>query len=253
MPSLTSRIAPPAQPTKETPVGQWVAHNPAYAQTFEKLDIDFCCGGKTSLWQACVKGNHNIDTVISQLLQEATVNSNADIDCTSLTLSQLCHHIVTTHHHYLLEKLPYIQKLIQKVVNAHGGKDPRLPELLKVFVTCKTELLSHMQKEEQVLFPMILQMEEQQNTQGSTHCGNIDNPIRMMEMEHDDAGEALAQIKQLTDNYNVPAGACSTYQIMLHELEVFEKDMHQHIHKENNILFPAASKYEAALNSEKKS
>ena len=238
------------QPANDTPVGQWVAHNPAYAQTFEKLDIDFCCGGKMPLDKACQSKNLDINKVISQLLQNAAINTDNQIDCTKLTLVQLCNHIVITHHQFLQEKLPYIKTLIQKVVNAHGSKDPRLEKLLNVFTHCKEELLNHMQKEEQILFPMILAMEEQKHTKNNQHCGNINNPIKMMELEHDDAGVALEKIKLLTDNYQVPSGACQTYRIMLHELEVFEKDMHQHIHKENNILFPAASKYEAKLNAE---
>lgn len=235
-------------PTSITPVGQWVAHNPAYAQTFEKLNIDFCCGGKTPLHTACESNKLDTNKVIDQLYQEAAANTDQSIDCTKLTLPQLCEHIVVTHHQFLLEKLPYIQALIQKVVNAHGHKDPRLEKLLHVFIECKDELLNHMQKEEKILFPMILAMDEHQHTHNNDHCGNINNPIHMMELEHDDAGEALQQIKTLTDNYKIPTGACTTYRIMLHELEVFEKDMHQHIHKENNILFPAASKFEAQLN-----
>ncbi len=228
-------------PTAQTPVGQWVAYNPAYAHTFENLNIDFCCGGKMPLDQACQAKSLETSAVIDQLQKEAHQNANDQVDCTQLSLTQLCQHIVTTHHHLLLTKMPYIQKLIQKVVNAHGHKDPRLAELLQVFTQCKDHLLAHMQKEEQILFPMIANIENPDSAPAVPTPCDINNPIRMMELEHDDAGQSLAQIKQLTDDYQIPQNACTTYRIMLHELQAFEKDMHQHIHKENNILFPAAA------------
>ena len=163
-----------------------------------------------------------------------------------MALADLANHIEQTHHTYLKSELPRLTQVIEKVVNAHGKLHPELFELQKVFAGLRAELEPHMFKEEMVLFPAIRKL-EQSAERPMFPFGTVANPIRMMEHEHDNAGDALAKIRALTREFTVPGGACNTYLAMLDGLEYLENDMHQHVHKENNILFPKAVDREQAL------
>jgi regulator of cell morphogenesis and NO signaling len=168
------------------------------------------------------------------------------VDVTSMSLSELANHIEQTHHAYLKSELPRLLTLADKVASAHGSKDPRLDAAKETLLAFAHELWNHMMKEEQILFPFVRRLEAT-DLPVDFHCGTIRNPIRQMEHEHQDAGAALARLRQLTDNYTPPDWACNTYRALLDALAYLERDMHQHIHKEDNVLFPRAIAREAEL------
>lgn len=221
-------------------VGEIVRHKPSLARVFERLQIDYCCGGKVPLSQACQKKGIAITDVISQLADfDAAGEPSEWVDADSLSLTALCDHIESTHHAYLREELPRLDFMTEKVARVHGDKDPRLQKVRQAFVALQAELLPHMMKEERILFPIIRQLEASTDRTGF-HCGSVANPVRQMELEHDHAGEALATLHAATDGYVPPEWACNTYRAMLDSLQKLEANMHQHVHKENNVLFPKA-------------
>ncbi len=228
-----------------TTVGEWVRQNPATSRVFENLGIDYCCGGKIPLETACNTKGLDTSDVLRQLTEADGRAREANAD--GMGLTELADHIEATHHAFLREELPRLDSMARKVAAVHGEQEPRLREVRDVFSACMEELVSHMNKEEQVLFPMIRELEAASGPV-RFHCGSLANPIRMMEHEHDDAGDALKRISQLTDGYTPPDWACTTYRAMLDALRSFELDMHTHVHKENSILFPKAIKLEAERN-----
>ena len=231
--------------TASSSVGQWACERPPSARIFEELQIDYCCGGGVSLAEACDKKQLNVNDVMKRL---RTVGGESEVNESWLTssLTQLSDHIEETHHAFLRSELPRVSALIEKVVAAHGASHAELPALQSVFTALRTELESHMMKEEQILFPAIRSL-EQAASRPEFPFGTVANPIRMMEHEHDNAGNALAKIRELTSDFLVPDGACNTYRVMLDSFCGLEQDLHQHIHKENNILFPKAFKLEQIL------
>jgi regulator of cell morphogenesis and NO signaling len=233
-----------SQLTTNTSVGKWVAQHPQTSRVFEALQIDYCCGGGKPLQQACLDRQLDPQQVVAELEHTLADSSESDSpDWSTASLAELCNHIVETHHAYLRTELPRLTAMLEKVVKAHGEAHPELARLQNVFAALRLELEPHMFKEEQVLFPAIGQL-EQAIDRPAFPFGTVANPIRMMEHEHDDAGAALSQIQTITRGYEVPAGACNTYRALLSGLAELEADMHQHIHKENNILFPRALELE---------
>lgn len=160
------------------------------------------------------------------------------------SLTELVDHIEATHHAYLHEEIPRLAALASDVVHAHGNKDPRLREAQQTFVGMAIKLWCHMLKEEQCLFPRIRQIEANDQPP-SAHCENVSNPIRQMEVEHDDAGSALNRLRELTDGFSPPEWACKKYRSLLAGFAYLERDMQRHIDKEDNVLFPSALKLEA--------
>ncbi len=226
-----------------TTVGQIVARHPAAARAFERLGIDYCCGGKKSLAEACASKGLDA-TTLAQMLK-ATDGPAADVrNWSAAPLAELIGHILSTHHEYLRRELPRLGDICAKVAVVHGERHRELEEVRRTFDGLRGELEEHMMKEERILFPSIVAME--QGGDGPMHCGGIDRPIMVMEHEHDSAGRALATLRQLTKDYAVPPDACNTYRVMLASLEEMEKDLHEHISKENNILFPRALEMAAA-------
>ncbi len=232
----------------EQTVGGLVADRPERSKIFEQLGIDYCCGGKKPLAQACAAKGLDVGDVLKKLVESDSSAPATGIDWVKASLTDLADHIEATHHAYLKDALPRITALIGKVVNAHGAKNPKLQDLSDVFSNFRSELECHMMKEERILFPLCRQLDGSAEPQ-AFHCGSIQNPIRVMVAEHDDAGEALAAMRSLTDDFVPPPGACNTYRAMLHALGELERDMHQHVHKENSILFPKAEAVESALGS----
>ncbi len=234
-----------AQVNVNSSVGNWVATHPQTSRVFEALQIDYCCGGGTSLEQACWDRGLDPKQVVLQLEQSLVDEEPPTQDWSHAPLADLCDHIEQTHHAYLKVELPRLTKIVAKVVDAHGTTHPELAMVQEVFATLRAELEPHMLKEEQVLFPAIRQL-EQSADDPSFPFGTVANPIRMMEQEHDDAGFALSRLHTLTRDYQVPEGACNTYRAMLAGLRHLERDMHRHVHKENSILFPRAIELEGA-------
>lgn len=224
-------------------LAQIVNNNHRAAAVFEKYHLDFCCKGKRTLEQACNEKDLKIEEIIADLeTAEQSANENTAINFNEMTLGQLSEYIVMTHHSYVQKEMPQILSYLQKVASKHGDRHPEMWKVLALFVAVKEELEQHMKKEEEILFPRIQETEKWVNEGKEIHISHtyLLSPVKMMEQEHDHAGELLAEINKLTDNYQPPADACTTYKLSFAALQAFELDLHQHVHLENNILFPKA-------------
>ena len=219
---------------------------PHATRTFEKLGIDYCCGGSRSLSDACMHARVPVEDVLRALEQDGNSSPAKDAgppDFTKAKLTDLVEHILATHHAYVKQELPRLHQLLNKVVSVHGKTHPELGEIQQVFQAMSAELSSHMMKEEQILFPHIVALENAVTTgrpQPRPAFGTVNNPVHMMELEHESAGAALKAISTLSANYTAPEGACFSYKTLYAALQEFEADLHQHVHLENNILFPRA-------------
>jgi len=232
----------------EVSVGGLVVERPERARVLERWRIDYCCGGKQSLQEACRALGVDMEAVVNDLLASDAQSPAEEISWADLSLTELAEHIVETHHAYLRAELPRLTELAETVVQAHGSRHPELRQVQGLYEGLRQELEAHMYKEEMVLFPLCKELETARTLPGF-HCGSVNNPIRVMEMEHDRAGSALARIQELTGNYTTPEDGCNTYRVFMVSLAGLEADLHLHIHKENNILFPKALKIEARLSS----
>lgn len=230
--------------TLQDTVGGIVAANPSLSRIFEDLGIDYCCGGKLSLERACASKGVDPVAVVERLNVARSQPSSVDVFvAANLSLTELADHIVQTHHGYLKSELPRLEAAASKVASVHGRENSRLFDMHQFVITMTNELHGHMMKEEQILFPMIRLLETGEGGTGH-YCGTIRNPIGQMEHEHDHTGAALAALRELTEGHTPPDWACNTYRVLLNTLSQVETDLHMHIHKENNILFPRAIELE---------
>ncbi len=228
-------------------LGEIVNERLGRSRVMEEYGLDYCCGGKRTLEDACAeKGIESNEVIVALRKSDRVSLGTAEKERSQAGMGELVDHIVETHHAYLREELPRLTGLIDKCVQAHEENHPELVRVRDVFASLKLELESHMLKEEQILFPIIKELESASDAP-SFHCGSVNNPIRMMEHEHDNAGEALSRLRELTNGYSPPEDVCNTYRAMLDALSGLELDLHEHIHKENNILFPRASAVESSL------
>lgn len=222
----------------DTPVADLVTDRPARARIFECLGIDYCCGGDHSLAEAARKNDLDPQTVVQML--DAATNATASVDTTDwrdAPIGDLIDHIVETHHAYLRRELPRLEKLLMRVTEAHGDDVAWLDPVLEVFQTLKLDLETHMVSEEERVFPSIRAL----TTNGSSDEADLDeNGIEKMIREHDDSGAALERLRDLTNGYMPPEDACTKFRAAMDSLHELETDMHQHVHKEDNILFPRA-------------
>ncbi len=230
----------------EITIGQLVTERPSRSRVFEKLGIDYCCGGKKSIAEVCEKKQIDPATLIDVLDAEAADAPEDGPNVSDMALSDLADHIVATHHAYLRTELPRLGKMAQRVAKVHGDKDDRLQAVSQTFDAFTAELDSHMAKEENVLFPAI-RLVDRADQMPSLPFGRVANPIHCMEQEHDNAGAALERMRTLTDGFTPPDWACNTYRALLDGLHELELDMHQHVHKENNVLFPGIIEREEQL------
>lgn len=228
----------------ETTLGDLVAARPEVAARLESFGIDYCCGGQRSLGSAVYESGLDLLDVISAL-ETVPVSDTAPV---WYGIDGLVDHLVDTHHEYLREALPRLVALSAKVAGVHGGRHPELHTVESLVAELSADLLPHLTKEEQVLFPMIRELATA-TTLPIFHCGSVANPIRMMELEHDTAGDLLAQLRTVTAGYTVPDDGCASYHALYAGLEEVESDTHLHVHKENNILFPDVIAAEQALGS----
>jgi len=236
-----------SSPDLQATVGQLVAERPGRSRVFERYGIDYCCGGKVPIAQACRERGLDVTEVLRELdVCDAETTAGDEVAWSERPLGELADHIVAVHHGYLRRELPRLTIHLDKIAAVHGPGNPALVEVRDVFAGLREELESHLLKEEQVLFPMIKQLDTA-SRQPDFHCGSVRFPIQVMEHEHDDAGAALVRLRALTVGYTPPAEACNTYRAALAGLAELEADLHRHIHKENNILFPRAQEAEAAL------
>jgi regulator of cell morphogenesis and NO signaling len=223
-------------------VAELVVEHPGRARVFERFGIDYCCGGKVSLEHACAARGLDAAAVAGVLEELALDGDEGEEDWSDAALGDLCDHIVKTHHAYLREELPRLGALVEKVVKAHADAHPELREVEDIFGAIAGELQGHMFVEEAVLFRACRDLE----TQGSSDVESLAGPVRAMEADHVLTGAGLERLRALTASYTPPPAACNSYIAMLDGLETLERDLHQHIHEENNILFPRALALEGA-------
>jgi regulator of cell morphogenesis and NO signaling len=235
-------------------VGQLVAKHPQTRKIFEKWGIDYCCGGRHDLKTAAAEKSANLEMLLTELNEAIeTVSSNQapETDWTNASLAELADYIEARHHTFMKEQMPRLSAMLVKVKRAHGDKHGEmLTELEDVYLSLREEIESHLMKEEKILFPYIRQIEAHAAGKGpvpQAHCGSVTNPISQMEFEHDNAGNALKRMRELSNNYVVPPDGCSTFAALYEALAGMETDLHEHIHLENNILFPKAIELEHSL------
>jgi regulator of cell morphogenesis and NO signaling len=234
----------------EITVGELAATRPASIRVFEAHGIDYCCGGATPLADACRQRAIGVDALIGEIDRaEAAAGTGELKDWTKADVDELIGHIVNRHHAYMKTELPRLEFMLEKILAAHGANHGDvLNPLAEVFGAMKEELDSHLMKEERILFPLIHSLAEAKQTgrpAQAFHCGSVQNPLRVMLMEHDSAGDALSQLRSITGGYQAPADACTTFRAFYQGLAEMEGDLHQHIHLENNILFPRAVELES--------
>ena len=230
----------------EETVAAAVTENIRTADVFKKHGIDFCCGGNVSLKSVCEKKNLDMDVILAELGQVG-VSRDSSGDQSWDDAGLLIDHILERHHSYVAEAIPILLQYSDKVAKVHGEHATEVVEINRLFQAVASELSSHMQKEEMVLFPLIKELhsaKESGENFSEHHCGTVANPIRMMEMEHENAGDVLKEIRELSNDFSPPEWACNTYRALYAKLEEFETDLHIHIHLENNILHPLALKLE---------
>jgi regulator of cell morphogenesis and NO signaling len=234
----------------ETKVSEIALSNPGARHILEDAGIDYCCGGAKSLQEACLKANVAEAEILWRLRQNGERVGPSESKWASAPLAEITTHIKERHHQYVRDAIPRLRALLAKIREKHGSKHRELEEIEKLFADVAREMLMHMQKEEQILFPFIDAMERAANGNGSIEppfFQTVKNPIYSMMKEHDSAGELMRQVRVASAGYKSPTDACTSYQAAYQGLEEFEKDLHLHVHLENNILFPRAVEMEAAL------
>lgn len=230
-------------------VANVVLENPRAVKIFKKYRIDFCCKGKRPLEQACAEAGVDTNDLLKEIAEVAE-NPQFNLRANEWTVDFLADYIIHNHHKYVRETLPELLALLNKVKRVHGDQHPELIEIDRIFNAVAEELTLHMQKEEQILFPAIKAIYTKATTGNGEvdfPFGSIQNPINMMEEEHTDAGDGLEAIAKLSDNYTPPPSACTSYRVVYDMLQAFENDLHNHVHLENNLLFPKALELEKTL------
>ncbi|HRO09114.1 MAG TPA: iron-sulfur cluster repair di-iron protein [Saprospiraceae bacterium] len=232
--------------TKDTIIGDLVAHDYRAASVFKKNKIDFCCNGNRSIEDACTKKGLDTEQIVKDLNNTNNAGTSNQTDYTSWPLDLLADYVEKKHHRYVREKIQEITPFLHKIVRVHGDRHPELLEVAQLFGESSEDLTDHMVKEESILFPHIRRMVESKhsNTPVSAPFGTVQNPIKMMMAEHDNEGERFRKIAELTNDYTMPADGCTTYRVTFAMLKEFEDDLHLHIHLENNILFPKSIELE---------
>lgn len=218
----------------EATVGSLVLDHPALAPLLEQLDLDFCCHGDVTLATACAEHDLDVATTVRLLAAQAASTANAPahaFDARAATAAELCEHIVSEHHDRLRSDLPRLEQTAATVVRVHGGDDPRLTRLAATLDRLAADVLEHVEREEAQLFPCCVAVEG---------GGAIDERGLLEELEHDhsDVGEALRELRVLADGYAPETARCGTHRSLLAGLAELERDLHLHIHEENNVLFP---------------
>jgi regulator of cell morphogenesis and NO signaling len=235
---------------KSTKVRDLVTNDYRTAAILERHSIDFCCNGGQTIATACAKGGVDPATLVGELEALRNGGEESHFRPAEWGLDILIDHIIDNHHRYVARMIPVLEAHLAKIVSVHGSNHPELNEIGEGFRSVASELSQHMLKEERVLFPYIkglVAAEAGGRSAVPPPFGTIRNPIRMMETEHESAGNVLFGIRKRSGGYSSPADGCTTYQVTYRELEEFEKDLHQHIHLENNVLFPRAIELEMKL------
>lgn len=220
-------------------VASVVAAAPRTSRVFEKHGIDYCCGGKIPLAKACADRGVN-ETALLAELEAAVAEGAPEQDWSKEPLGAVLDHVLSTHHAFVKREIPRLVALMDKVYRVHGANHPEsIPEMWRIWKRISFELEQHLMKEEEILFPMIRQLEATGSAHG--HCGGVEGPIRVMEWEHDEHGKAFARLRELAHGYVPPADACGSWRALWSGLDEFEKDLHRHVHLENHVVFPRAT------------
>lgn len=233
-----------------TIVGDVVARDMRSAAVFARYGIDFCCGGRRSIAEACRAGGVSPDAVLHDL-ETLTPTDAAPPDFTTWSIESLVDRVVSKHHAYVRAEIPVIQGFADKLASKKADRYPALLAIRDIWTRLAADLLHHLDKEEIILFPFIRSLAQAQRNghvlAPGTPFGTIQNPVRLMEVEHEAAARDLAELRELTHNYVPPDDACATWRAFYAELDAFERDLHEHVHLENNVLFPAAARLEEEL------
>ena len=231
-------------------IGEIVASDYRTAQIFQKFGLDFCCGGNKTIQEAATQ--KEVDPVEVEKALDALGSEQMANDYNDWTLDFLIDYIIKVHHQFTRDKLREINHYIQKVAKAHGNNHQELYTIYEEFSALYTNLIDHLSKEEEVLFPYIKNLIAAE-TEGaeidSRRFGTGAEPVSMMEGEHEEAGDTMKRIRKLSNDFAPPEDACTTYRVLYKTLEDFEKDLHKHVHLENNILFPKALELEKNIQS----
>jgi regulator of cell morphogenesis and NO signaling len=237
---------------ERTTVRDLVVKYPRTRPVLERFGIDYCCGGGHTLKDAAAEKGVVLDALFAALKDSIETpvadSSERERDWSFAPLTELADHIEERHHTFMKEQLPRLHELMAKVLKAHGPRHGEmLSQLQDVYQSLRREIEQHLMKEEQILFPGIRQIDACAHEGGKKpelHCGSVQNPIRQMEHEHDNAGAALAKMRELTSDYTLLDDACNTFAALYDGLRDLEDDLHEHIHLENNILFPKSIELE---------
>lgn len=231
-------------------IGEFVAEDYRTAAVFSKYGIDFCCKGNRTIDEVCTKKGLDKTVLLDSLSTVLNTQPDQAIDYRSWPLDLLTDYIEKKHHRYVEDTIPVLLQFLDKLRRVHGERHPELFKVYELFTETAGALSRHMKKEELVLFPYIRKMFKAKlndNTVEASHFGRVENPITVMKHEHDEEGERFREIARTTDNYTPPQDACNTYRVAFAMLDEFEKDLHLHIHLENNILFPGAVKLQETV------
>jgi len=225
-------------------VGEFVAEDYRTAAVFEKHGVDFCCGGKVSLSQACRDKGIELDKILADIKAARETPLDENHHYSAWELSFLADYIINIHHSYLWKNLPQLVSYTAKVARVHGANHPEVIEIASIFERLATDMDSHLREEEEVLFPAVRNVEETQKTGTAPDAKDMETirvSLEKLIREHNEAGEAIHAIRHLSNDYALPSDACNTYMVAYQKLGEFEEDLHKHVHLENNILFPKAA------------
>lgn len=226
----------------ERTLAEIVINDQRTARLFEKHHLDFSCNGNQTLLQACLENEINLDIILNEL-KDYTTTLKAGTNFSTISLTSLIQHITSIHHAYVKNEIPILAAYLEKITTIHKETHPELINISSLFNMFKEEMLMHLQKEELILFPRIKEIEKICKGQTGKIKQNLNYllaPVEIMKQEHEHTDKILTKIRNLANNYQPPADACTTYKLTFSAFDSFEKDLHQHVHLENNILFPKA-------------
>jgi regulator of cell morphogenesis and NO signaling len=233
-------------------IGEIVTADHRAASVFDHYGVDFCCQGRRTIDEGCRNAGVNVSALLDELDNVLATPACGVPRFNTWDPPALVSYIIANHHAYVRQAIPSLLGRTRKIADVHGHRHPELEQVARLFEGVASEMTTHMMKEERILFPFIVHLASSVATGtglSAAPFGSVENPIRMMEAEHESAGTAMAQIRELTSGYRPPDDACTTYRVCLQELETFERDLHEHVHLENNILFPMARRMEAQVSA----
>ncbi|PEY38964.1 iron-sulfur cluster repair di-iron protein [Bacillus cereus] len=226
--------------TENSVIGDIVTQFPKASDLFKSYRIDFCCGGNRPIIDAINERNLSAEEILTKLntlYHETKQLNESEIDWKTASYSELIDYIVNKHHRYLNEELPLLSPYVTKVLRVHGAGQPHLAQIHKLFHELKTELEQHLIKEETEDFPLILAFEQNPTDENYMKLRKV---VDELENEHNHAGDIIKELRKVTNDFTPPVGACRTYRLVYQRLEALESDLFEHIHLENNVLFPRA-------------